>query len=103
MIDKNDLGHMNDLDVWKMGYGKVPGDFNSIEEVDAFFTPLIECLNERITICPKPQLKGSIEWERDSLIRHKELLRNLLNPFYVRELMIRKKSQEKVIPLYPHI
>ena len=100
-----DFKNMDDFELWKYGYGKLPSDFNSIEDVDAFYEPILEAMNEKVAIeqsylkSHHIELKSHVEWERDSLIERKELLRNLLNPFYVR---VPKESKKcKSFFIYP--
>ena len=97
-----DLESMNDFEIWKYGYRKQPKEFDSIEDVDAFYEPIIKAMNKRVDCAPS-HLKSCVEWERICLLEHKELLRNLLNPFYVRTLKKKRKNENKVIHLYPHL
>lgn len=101
-MDFKNLDILDDMDIWKLGYSKQPKDFEKMEDVDEFFNPLIKCLNERVSIAPS-YLKRHIEWERDCLIDHKELLRKLLNPFYVRSLKKSDKNKKKVLYLFPRV
>ena len=87
-----DLENMDSFEIWKYGYRKLPEDFESIEDVDDFYEPIIKVMNERIAFAPS-YLKSHVEWERDCLIKHKELLRNLLNPFYIRTPKESKKHK----------
>lgn len=97
-----DLKNMDAFEIWKYGYSKLPEDFNSIEDVEVFYKPIIKAMNERVDHAPS-YLKKHVEWERNCLLDHKELLRNLLSPFYVRTLKEKRKNENKVIPLYPHL
>ena len=91
-----DLENMDDFEIWKYGYRKEPKDFDSIEDVDVFYEPIIKAMNEKV-VCAPSYLKRHVEWERNCLLEHKELLKNLLNPFYVRTLKESKKNKSLFI------